>query len=586
MSVDVATHQVLPVADARATTGLAWRLVRPRWLGAGLTVLSFLAAGLTGIVPVLMIGRIVDVVTDGGASTDVTRAVVVALAAGLGTGLFTAASAVGLARVVAPALAELREEVLDRVLHLEGERVEAAGTGDVLGRVSDDVRRLTEALDEAIPLLLWSLSAIVFTVGGLFSLDWRLGLAGLTTAPFYAWALRWYLPKSAPYYRAERRAEGERADALVTGVRGASTLRAVGAEHVALQRIEQRSSAAVDITVGVFRLFTRFGSRMNWTECLGLVMVLGTGFVLVRTGSASVGEATAAALFFHRLFNPVGALLFVFDSVQASGAALARLAGVALMPAEVPVPLQGLGTASLHVRGVRHSYESGREVLAPVDLDVAPGERVAIVGATGAGKTTLGAIVAGAVTPTAGSVRLGNLDVVSTPPRLVRRHVALVSQEVHVFAGTVRDNLLLARPDADDDDLWSALDAAMATAWVRALPDGLGTQVGDLGHPLTAAQSQQLALARVDLLDPRLVVLDEATAEAGSAGARGLEVAADRVTRGRSAIVIAHRLTQARAADRVLVMEAGVVVEEGTHAELVSAGGRYARLWAAWSDTA
>ncbi len=586
MSVDVATHQVLPVADARATAGLAWRLVRMRWLGVGLTVLSFLAAGLTGIVPVLMIGRIVDVVTDGGASADVTRAVVVALVAGLGTGLFTAASAVGLAHVVAPALAELREEVLDRVLHLEGERVEAAGTGDVLGRVSDDVRRLTEALDEAIPLLLWSLSAIVFTVGGLFSLDWRLGLAGLTTVPFYAWALRWYLPKSAPFYRAERRAEGERADALVTGVRGASTLRAVGAEQVAMRRIEQRSSAAVDITVGVFRLFTRFGSRMNWTECLGLIMVLGTGFVLVRTGSASVGEATAAALFFHRLFNPVGALLFVFDSVQASGAALARLAGVALMPAEAPVPDQQVGPASLHVRGVRHSYESGREVLAPVDLDVAPGERVAIVGATGAGKTTLGGIVAGAVAPTAGSVRLGSLDVVSAPPRLVRRHVALVSQEVHVFAGTVRDNLLLARPDADDDALWSALDAAMATAWVRALPDGLGTQVGDLGHPLTAAQSQQLALARVHLLDPQLVVLDEATAEAGSAGARGLELAADRVTHGRSAIVIAHRLTQARAADRVLVMDAGVVVEEGTHAELVAAGGRYARLWAAWSDTA
>lgn len=586
MSVDVATHQVLPVAGARSTAALAWRLVRGRWLGVGATVLSFLLAGLTGIVPVLMIGRIVDVVTEGGAAQEITRAVTIALVAGLGTGLFTVTSAIGLARVVAPALAELREEVLDRVLHLEGERVEAAGDGDVLGRVGDDVRRLTEALDEAVPLLLWSLSAIVFTVGGLFSLDWRLGLAGLTTAPFYAWALRWYLPKSAPFYRAERRAEGERADALVTGVRGASTLRAVGAEQVAMHRIEQRSSAAVDITVGVFRLFTRFGSRMNWTECLGLLMVLGTGFVLVRTGSASVGEATAAALFFHRLFNPVGALLFVFDSVQASGAALARLAGVALMPAEEDARPGSVEPAPLRLREVRHSYEAGREVLAPVDLDVAPGERVAIVGATGAGKTTLGAIIAGAVTPSAGSVRLGELDVVAAPPRLVRRHVALVSQEVHVFAGTVRDNLLLARPSADDDALWSALDAAMATAWVRALPDVLETQVGDLGHPLTPAQSQQLALARVHLLDPHLVVLDEATAEAGSAGARGLELAADQITRGRAAIVIAHRLTQARSADRVLVMESGAVVEEGRHVDLVASGGRYARLWAAWSDTA
>ncbi|WP_374999870.1 ABC transporter ATP-binding protein [Aeromicrobium sp. CTD01-1L150] len=581
---DAAVHQLLPVADARATTALAWRLVRARVLSLVLTVISFLAAGFAGIVPVLMIGRIVDTVRDGGTTAEVTTSVVVMVAAGLAAGLFTTASAAALAQSVAPALAELREDVLDRALHLDSERIEAAGAGDVLGRVSDDVRRLTEALDEAIPMLLGAVAAIAFTVGGLFSLDWRLGLAGVGAAPFYVLALRWYLPRSAPFYRAERTAEGERADALVTGVRGAGTLRAFGAQDVALERIETRSREALDVTYGVFRLFTRFGSRMNWSECVGLLLVLATGYVLVRHDIASVGDATAAALFFHRLFNPIGAVLFVFDSVQASGAALARLAGVALLPTPGDEDSNPGTAATLELRGVHHEYEAGLEVLAPLDLSVPRGERLAVVGATGAGKTTLGGIAAGVLTPTGGTVHLGDLDVLAVPEPVVRRHVALVSQEVHVFAGTVRDNLVLADTDATDDVLWQALRATDAEAWVRALPDALETRIGDLGHPLTPAQAQQLALARVLVLDPAMVVLDEATAEAGSSGARELERAALAVTRGRTSIVIAHRLTQARAADRVLVMDEGRVVQAGTHDQLVTTDGPYARLWEAWNN--
>lgn len=581
---DVGSHRLLPVADARSTTALAWRLVRRRRASLALTVASFLLAGFAGIVPVLMIGRVVDTVRQGGEISEVAVAVAVMVVAGLAAGLFTTLSSVALAQSVAPALAELREDVLDRALHLDSQRVEAAGVGDVLSRVGDDVRRLTEALDEAIPMLLSSLAAIGFTVGGLFSLDWRLGLAGLAAAPCYVLALRWYLPRSVPYYRAERTAEGERAEALVTGVRDAPTLRAFGVEHVALDRIERRSGEAVDITVGVFTLFTRFGAKMNASECVGLLLVLATGYALVTNDLASVGDATAAALFFHRLFNPIGAVLYVFDSVQASGAALARLAGVVLMPARDTEPVDAGASPTLSLRGVHHAYEEGRPVLAPLDLEVRPGERVAVVGATGAGKSTLGGIAAGTLTPSGGTVLLGDLDVTSAPEPVVRRHVALVSQEVHVFAGTVRDNLVLARADADDDALWAALAATDAAPWARTLPQGLDTVVGDLGHPLTPAQSQQLALTRILLLDPEVVVLDEATAEAGSSGARELEQAATAVTEGRAAIVIAHRLTQARTADRVIVMEGGAVVEEGPHDALVAAGGRYADLWRAWTD--
>ena len=178
---------------------------------------------------------------------------------------------------------------------------------------------------------------------------------------------------------------------------------------------------------------------------------------------------------------------------------------------------------------------------------------------------------------------IGGFPLSSLEPSHVRAGIALVTQDVHVFSGTLRDNIDLARPGASDADILAALDTVRATSWVSGLPDGLDTVVGDHGHPLTPAQAQQLALARVVLHDPLVTVLDEATAEAGSSGARDLEDAAVAATAGRTSLVVAHRLTQAQSADRVVVMHEGRIVEEGTHDDLVAAGGRYADLWSAWS---
>ncbi|MCQ0018980.1 ATP-binding cassette domain-containing protein [Actinomadura madurae] len=225
----------------------------------------------------------------------------------------------------------------------------------------------------------------------------------------------------------------------------------------------------------------------------------------------------------------------------------------------------------------------GRPVLHGVDLELRPGERVALVGASGAGKTTVARLVAGVHRPGAGTVLVGGVDLADLGPGAARRAVALVTQEVHVFAGPLAADLRLARPGATGADLRAALAAVGALEWARALPDGLDTVVGDGGHRLTAAQAQQLALARLVLADPRIAVLDEATAEAGSSGARTLERAADSAVADRTALIVAHRLTQAASADRVVVMEDGRVVESGTHDELRAAGGRYAALWQAWS---
>jgi ATP-binding cassette subfamily C protein len=351
-------------------------------------------------------------------------------------------------------------------------------------------------------------------------------------------------------------------------------------------RIAERSWEAAELGLRTAVIRALFFVRINAAECVGLTTILVVGFLLVRSGSASIGEATAAALYFHRLFDPVAALLMLLDAAQQATAALARLIGVADLPRpdDRPGP-DAPADASVDVRGVRFAYAGGGEVLHGVDVAVAPGERVALVGPSGAGKTTLAKLVTGIHRPTAGEIRLGGASLDGLSPTQVRNAVALITQEVHVFAGPLSDDLRLARPDATDEGLREALRRVGALEWAQALPDGLATIVGEGGHRLTATQAQQLALARIVLADPPVVVLDEATAEAGSAGARRLEAAADAALEGRTGIVIAHRLTQAASADRVVVVEAGEVAEEGTHAELAQGDGPYARLWSAWSSS-
>lgn len=576
---------LLPIAGPRATWGVLWREIRRLPVLSVVAALVITGASAAGLVAPWALGVLIDNIGNMADKAAVVRVVVLIGLAAVLAGVLTALGVTLVARVGETVLARIREQVLDRVLQLPAPVLEKVRTGDLLSRVGDDVASVASALTEVGPSVLGAALTIVLTVGGMFALDWRLGLAGMLAVPMYYLALRWYLRRSAPYYKQERVAMGERSEAIIASLRGSATVRAYRLEDRQLGKIGETSGTARDISITVFRLFSFFSSRINHAEFTGLTAILVTGFFLVREDSVSVGAVTAAALYFHRLFNPVNVVLMEFDQIQTAAAGLSRLAGVLeIEPAPEPPDHAGPSDASLELQQITHHYD-GPEVLTEVSLRLEPGERVALVGASGAGKTTLAAIAAGVLAPSAGTVRLGGVDIRDLGEDRTRAQVALLSQEVHVFSGTLLEDVQLARPEAAAADVEAALDRVGALAWVRALPDGLDTVVGESGHPLTGAQAQQLAFARLVLADPPVAVLDEATAEAGSAGARELERASAAATAGRTTLVVAHRLTQAEQADRIVVLDHGRVAESGTHEALLASGGRYAQLWRSWTGT-
>jgi ATP-binding cassette, subfamily C, bacterial len=575
---DTMERELLPVASGRRTLRAVGGLLRPRAWTVVAALAILVASTLAGLLAPPLIGHIVDLVTDRRGAASITWPALLLVGAALVEGALSAAGIAHLARAGESALAGLRERFVARALRLPLDQVERAGSGDLTSRVTGDVTVIAEAVREALPAMVTSLLTIGLTLAGMAVLDWRFLLAAVLAVPVQLHTVRWYGRRAGPLYAEQRVAVGAQQQELLGTIDGAGTVRAFRLTERHLGRVEGRSRAAVELLLRGVSLQTRFYSRLHVGEYVGLLAVLVVGFVLVRDGSATVGTATAAALYFHGLFGPINVALSLVDDAQTAAAGLTRLVGVADLSEPPPAPAATSRDASIQARALGHAYVEGRPVLHDVTLDVAPGERVALVGASGAGKTTLAKLVAGVHRPAKGSVRVGGAEPTAGTD------VVLVTQEVHVFAGTLAEDLRLAAPGASDEELRAALDRVGALDWAERLPDGLATEVGDGGHGLTIAEAQQLAFARLVLADPPVVVLDEATAEAGSAGARVLEAAAEAALEGRTALVVAHRLTQAAAADRVIVLAEGRVAETGTHAELVTAGGRYAALWSAWSS--
>ncbi|MEU5477815.1 ABC transporter ATP-binding protein [Streptomyces mirabilis] len=576
----MSTH--LPVAEPVEVRRAALRLIRAdgRSFAAVLGLNSLAAAA--GLVGPWLLGRIIDDVRAGDGVDVVDRLASVILVCSLAQLLLARWARYVGHRFGERTLARVREQFVERALSLPASVVERAGTGDLTARGTADVTVVGNTLRDAGPELLISCAQALFILGAVFVIAPLLGACGVLGLVGIWFALRWYLRRARTAYLAEGTATSDVAEILAATASGARTVEAFG-----LQRGRIAASRRTLETSRVRRmrtLFLRsvFFPAVEVSYVVPVVAVLLVGGALHARGAMSLGAVVAATLYLRQLAEPLDQILMQVEQLQSSGASFARVEGLARAPRAVPSGSPTPVDDRIDVTDVRYSYDRGGEVLRGVDLTVRPGERLAVVGPSGAGKTTLSRLLAGIDAPRSGSATVGGVPIADLDPEQLRRQVVLVTQEHHVFLGTVRDNLLIAEPAADDAALWAALAAVGADGWVRELPDGLDTELGTGGRRTDGSRAQQLALARVVLADPHTLILDEATALLDPTTARHTERALAAVLEGRTVIAIAHRLHTAHDADRVAVMEDGLLTELGTHDELVAAEGAYAALWRTW----
>jgi ABC-type multidrug transport system fused ATPase/permease subunit len=572
----------LPVADSPALRRYVKQLARrhPRML-FGALALHVLAAVAALAAPRLL-GDLVEAVEQGTTTGYVDRVLMV-LAGFLVAQTVLTRYARYVSQVLGEqVLADLREDFVDNALSLPVGVVESAGSGDLLTRTSRDVDQLGWSVRMALPE--WTIAVVTaaLTLVAALSIGWWVALPCLLGVPPLVVGLRWYLARAKDGYLRESATYSAISASLTETVEGARTVEALGLEREQVGRVDDDIRDSYDAEKYTLHLRTVFFPSMELSYLVPTVATLLLGGWLYTRGEVSLGDVTAATLYVQMLIDPVDRIVSILDELQAGAASLARLLGVAHVPDDRTEGEARPVDEQLDVDRVRFSYDGERDVLHDVSMSVGVGERIAMVGPSGAGKSTLGRLMAGIHPPREGAVTVGGVPLVDLPLGELRGHVALVTQEHHVFVGTVRENLVLARPSADDEAVLAALESVDARTWVEALPAGLDTLVGSGGRALTDAQAQQVALARLVLADPHTLVLDEATSLIDPRAARHLERSMASVLEGRTVVAIAHRLFSAHDADRVAVVDGGRITELGTHDELIANGGSYADLWESW----
>ena len=574
----------LPVADGSAVRRHVRFMLGRHRRGFLIVIGLNSVAALAAVVGPQVLGHMVEGVQTGTTLSKVNQAAAVFFVALVVQVVFTRAARMRAAILGEWILADLRERFIARVIELPPGVVERAGTGDLVTRTTTDIDRLSWAVRLAVPEITIALVTALLVLGALALTAPPLALAWLLAVPPILVATRWYYRRAPQAYKREMAGYSRVNSSLAETVDAGRTVEAYQLGPARIARTDHAIARWISWERYTLYLRSVWFPSVECAYVLPLAGTLALGGLMYIDGTVSLAQVTAALLYTQMLIDPVDSVLMWYDELQVGQASLARLLGVHEVPDPEVVETADPANAELAARDVRFGYREGRDVLHGVSLDVSPGARIAIVGPSGAGKSTLGRLLAGLHRPGSGSVEMGGVELADLPPERVRQHVALVTQEHHVFVGTLRDNLRLARPEADDAALWDALGAVDAADWAQGLPQALDTVVGAGGHRLSPPQAQQLALARLVLADPHTLVLDEATSLLDPRSARHLERSLAAVLDGRTVIAIAHRLSTAHDAQQVVVVDDGRIAEAGSHDDLVAADGAYAALWRSWQD--
>jgi ABC-type multidrug transport system fused ATPase/permease subunit len=573
----------LPVADRNEVTAfIGQELRRRRLLVASLLFLHALAA-VAGLVIPQILGALVDQAAAPGTTAATLSGFAIAVA-----GVVVVQAALTFFALLLSVifgqdlLAAVREYVVATVLRLPLGKVESASSGDLVTRVTRDVGTMSESVRFGLPESVVAGVTTALTVAAMLVNSPLLTVPLLVTAPLLVVSFRRYLKRAPQGYITEGGTYSRINTTLTETVEGARTVEAFGLQRRRLDLSDADmdvSAQAERYTMSLRNLLFAFIGLAYDTPLVMVLLLGGWGYV---NGWVTLGQITAATLYVQALIEPLDRLIRNLDRLQVGIASTTRLLGIAAVPQDREPGEERPQGDQIVGRELRFAYREGHDVLHGIDLAPRPGERLAIVGPSGSGKSTLGRLLSGINAPRTGSATVGGVELTALPLDVLRTEVALVTQEHHVFVGTIRDNVVLAREDAPDDATIAALTMVDAWDWVERLPSRLDTLIGSGNQRLTPAQAQQIALARLVLADPHTLVLDEATSLIDPRTARHLEGSMAAVLDGRTVVAIAHRLHTAHDADRIAVVIDGRIAELGSHAELVAADGEYAALWRAW----
>ncbi|BDU09352.1 ABC transporter ATP-binding protein [Nocardia cyriacigeorgica] len=591
-----------PFSMATARRILRFAAPHKRRLGAFL--LFSVVSALLAVATPLLAGRVVNGIVDGAAPR-----VVVVLALAIG-GLAVVDAALGLAirwlsaRIGEGLILDLRTAVFDHVQKMPIAFFTRTRTGALVSRLNNDVIGAQRAFSDTLSGVVANLVTVMLTLVVMVQLSWQITLLALLLLPVFVIPARRMGDRLADIQREAAGLNSAMSTQMTErfSAPGATLVKLFGRPHQESAEFALRARRVRDIGVRTAMLQTVFVTSLTLVSALAIALVYGLGGWYALAGRLDAGAVVALSLLLTRLYSPLTALASARMEIMSALVSFERVFEVLDLkpliedaPDAVPVPE---GPVAVELRNVRFGYPSadkvslasleevatldtrgGVEVLHDISLRAEPGEMVALVGSSGAGKSTIAQLVSRLYDVDSGSVRLNDRDVRELSTRSIQQTVGLVTQDGHLFHDTIRANLLLARPEATEAELWDALERARLRDLVASLADGLDTVVGERGYRLSGGERQRLTIARLLLKQPRVVILDEATASLDSTSEAAVQEALAEALEGRTALVIAHRLSTIRAADKIVVLEDGNIVERGTHPQLLAAGGRYAELY-------